>query len=159
MAETPRILVFGIGNPGRQDDGLGPALVETLESRGAFPEVRFEANYQLNIEDALLLSEHDLVFFVDASRNDIPGVRMLPVEPAEEITFTTHAIGPASVLALCQDLYNQLPRAYTLEIKGYSWEINESLTEQAQANLGKAVEVMEKVLKHPSEEIFHTDIL
>ncbi|MBV8574206.1 MAG: hypothetical protein JOZ58_04080, partial [Acetobacteraceae bacterium] len=34
----PRVLVLGYGNPGRQDDGLGPAAVAEIDRR-AFPGV------------------------------------------------------------------------------------------------------------------------
>ena len=51
-----KILVYGYGNPGRQDDGLGVALVEELEQWVAtekIPGLDFDSNYQLNAEDAL----------------------------------------------------------------------------------------------------------
>ncbi|MCK4515905.1 MAG: hypothetical protein KAU31_11640, partial [Spirochaetaceae bacterium] len=70
-----KILIYGIGNPGRQDDGLGALLVEEIQ-RAAIPgasipgtdhELSFDANYQLNIEDAEAISRHDIVVFADAS--------------------------------------------------------------------------------------------
>ena len=54
-AEVVRILLLGFGNPGRQDDGLGPALVQAIEEM-EIPGVRAEADYQLNIEDAAIAS-------------------------------------------------------------------------------------------------------
>jgi len=49
------ILVYGYGNPGRGDDGLGPALVEALELLGA-TGLDCESDYQLAIEDAACLA-------------------------------------------------------------------------------------------------------
>ena len=46
-----RVLVIGYGNPGRQDDGLGAAVIERLEALG-LEGVTVDADYQLNIEDA-----------------------------------------------------------------------------------------------------------
>ena len=37
-AETPRILVLGVGNPLMRDDGVGPRVVEMLLAAHAFPE-------------------------------------------------------------------------------------------------------------------------
>ncbi|MEE8441655.1 MAG: hypothetical protein V3S41_08045 [Spirochaetia bacterium] len=69
-----KILIYGIGNPGRQDDGLGALLVEEIQRAvgsttptGADHEFSFDANYQLNIEDAEAISRHDIVVFADAS--------------------------------------------------------------------------------------------
>jgi hydrogenase maturation protease len=61
------VLVLGIGNPGRRDDGLGAEAVARLEAL-RLPGVTADANYQLNLEDALTCASHDLVVFVDAAR-------------------------------------------------------------------------------------------
>ena len=61
-----RALIIGYGNPGRQDDGLGPAIANTVAS-WALSNVTTDDPYQLNIEDAAALAEHELVVFVDAS--------------------------------------------------------------------------------------------
>ena len=63
----PRVLVLGYGNPGRQDDGLGPAVAALIDRLG-WPHVTAYDNYQLNIEDAMDVAEHDVVWFVDAAR-------------------------------------------------------------------------------------------
>jgi hypothetical protein len=60
------ILVIGYGNPGRHDDGLGPAFAELVEKLD-LDHVTVEAGYQLTVEDAAIISEHDVVVFVDAA--------------------------------------------------------------------------------------------
>ncbi|HEX2694485.1 MAG TPA: hydrogenase maturation protease, partial [Acidobacteriota bacterium] len=94
-----RTLVIGIGNPGRGDDGLGPALVELLEAAGLEGAV-FDSNYQLNIEDALACSKVETVIFADASETGEAPFAFTELEPAYEIAFTTHELSPAAVLAL-----------------------------------------------------------
>jgi hydrogenase maturation protease len=64
----PRIFVMGYGNPGRQDDGLGPAAAAEIDLLG-WPNIKTQDNYQLNIEDAIDVAEHDIVWFVDASKS------------------------------------------------------------------------------------------
>ena len=50
--KAPRkVLLIGYGNPGRLDDGLGPALAAAVEKL-AIPGVTVDADYQLNVEDA-----------------------------------------------------------------------------------------------------------
>ena len=63
-----RFLLFGYGNPGRLDDGLGPAFIEAFEGRD-LENVTLDADYQLTVEDAAAVAEHDVAIFVDASVN------------------------------------------------------------------------------------------
>lgn len=148
-----RVLIYGIGNVGRQDDGLGIRLVERLEEAGLPPGVDLEANYQLNVEDALLISQYESVIFVDASREAcFPGRPMDPpdahvterpftlreVRPAAELAFSTHAMSPAAVMSLCEEIYGVRPRAWLLALPGYEWGISEQMTDRAQRNLVQA---------------------
>lgn len=140
-----RILVYGFGNPGKEDDGLGIALADKIEREG-FSGVTVEKNYQLNAEDALAVAEHDMTVFVDASTNDIDGFRFTALLPDPEVSFTTHAMSPGSVLALCNRLYEKKPPAYLLEIKGFSWSMQEVLSEAAKLHLNAAYGFLKNIL-------------
>jgi hydrogenase maturation protease len=129
-----RILVLGIGNPGRRDDGLGPELVGRIE-RAALSGVDTDANYQLNVEDALACSTHDFVIFVDASNDGPEPYSFTEIAPSPEIAFSTHELAPASVLALCEELYGRRPKARLLAVRGCEWEIGEGLSPRAARNL------------------------
>ena len=142
-----KTLLIGIGNPGRQDDGLGPALVEQLaESRPPERSVVQIAGgtadafwaYQLNIEDAHILRDYEVVVFADACVEGDDPAALGPIEPAAAIAFTTHEMSPASVLALGEELYGNAPRAFLLAIRGYAWEMEEGLTAEAAQNLDLA---------------------
>src|SRR5271166_3917477 len=88
-----RMLVFGYGNPGRQDDGLGPAAAEAIERMG-WPGVTVCDNYQLAIEDAVDVAQHDLVWFVDAARTGPEPFALRRLWPAHDIAFTSHLVKP-----------------------------------------------------------------
>ena len=141
-----RVLVIGIGNPGRTDDGLGPALVARLADV-ALPGVDTDANYQLNIEDAEAVSHYDTVVFVDASVEAAAPFVFTELAPAAEIAMTTHELRPGTVLALCEELYGRRPRAYTLAIPGYAWELREGLSAKAEENLAAATDFLVKWLR------------
>jgi hydrogenase maturation protease len=147
-----KILIYGIGNPGRQDDALGPMLVELVQQalkaapahageQGPTHQFSFDANYQLNVEDAEALSRHDVVVFADASRAD-PPVRLARIEPEPTASFTTHSVSPGGVVALCDQLYAVRPAVYMLAMRGYEWEVNQPLTDNARANLQAAVTLL-----------------
>lgn len=135
------VTVLGYGNPGRQDDGLGPALIEMLEKK-QISAVKTQSGFQLNIEDAYTIDEGDTVVFVDASINGNEPYEFYELKPSSEIRFTTHSISPESVLALCNDLFNSKRRAYMLSIRGYHWEFQEGLSDKARKNLDEAFEFL-----------------
>jgi hydrogenase maturation protease len=147
-----KILVYGYGNPGRQDDGLGIRLSEELENWAhmqGINNVTFDKNYQLNAEDALLASEHDVVIFADAAKHEDESFNFNQIKPARKIAFTTHAMNPESVLALCGELYKKSPKAYMLSINGVRWEVAETMTPEAERNLGLALEFVKQKLLNP----------
>jgi hydrogenase maturation protease len=151
-----RILVYGYGNPGRQDDGLAAALVEDLETWAAeqgLTGITFESNYQLNVEDAETISHQDLVIFADASKEDIEDFCLTRVEGEGELSFTTHAASPDYVFKLCQDLFDRHPTVLLLHIKGYAWDFREGLSDRALENLQRAVTFMKSILKNPQTAI------
>ena len=148
--ESKEILIYGFGNPGRQDDGLGPALIDKLEAENN-SKVDTDSNYQLNIEDAYEISRYKTVIFVDASLSCKEAFSFYEIEPASEITFTTHEMSPQSVMALCEDLYPNKVTAYILEIKGVEWEFQEGLSSEAKVNLEKAISRLEEISKSTEE--------
>lgn len=140
-----RILVLGYGNPGRQDDGLGPAAA-TAVAAWAEPGVDVEAEYQLNIEHGADLADYDTVVFVDASTDAPEPYELKRIAPSDAVTFTTHAVSPGSVLAIAADHFGAAPEAWVLAIRGYEFAFTEALTPKAGENLASALECMHEKL-------------
>ncbi len=148
-----KILIYGYGNPGRQDDGLGNHFVELLEDwvkEQKLEGFEFDSNYQLNIEDAAAVADKDLVVFADASVEDIENFILTPVDTSTKVAFTTHAASPGYIVGLSKKLYNKFPPTYLLHIKGYEWDFKEGLSEKAQQNLKESLEMMKDKLRDPS---------
>jgi hydrogenase maturation protease len=146
------VLLYGYGNPGRQDDGLGVAFVEQLETWAAVEKISglaCDTNYQLNAEDALAVSAHDVVVFVDATQAGPEPFSFRRIAPQATIAFSTHAMTPESVLALGVELYGKQPLAWLLTIRGFAWEPNAALTAAAQANLAAALVFLKDWLRAP----------
>jgi hydrogenase maturation protease len=151
LAAFIQILVYGYGNPGREDDGLGIELVKRLETwsrQTGLTGIEFDSNYQLNIEDAEIISEKDVVIFADASTEEIDEFILTEVTGESEATFTTHAASPGYILKLCTDLFGKFPRVYLLHIKGYQWEFSEKISDRAEHNLNNVYEFMKNYLIH-----------
>ena len=138
---APSTLVLAWGNPGRRDDGLGPAFAAAL-GQLSLPGCAVEANYQLQIEDAAGLADCERVLFVDADREGRAPFRIQPLLPdAGGIGFTSHSVSPGRLLALGRDLFGAAPKAWLMGIRGYDFdEFGEGLSLGARANLALAVD-------------------
>jgi hydrogenase maturation protease len=150
--QKPAILVYGYGNPGRQDDGAGVMLAEKLDEwivSRKLEDVHTDSNYQLNLEDAATISRYDLVIFADASHEELDDFRMDPLVGSDRVEYTMHAVSPAFILHLSKEVFNHEPEAYLLHIKGYEWEFMASMTEKGEENLMSALHfVQDFILQH-----------
>ncbi len=143
----PRILVIGYGNPGRRDDGLGPALAAALEEL-ALPGVTVDVDYQLTVEHAAAVAQHDVVVFADAAVRGAEPFEFRPLAPGEPATFSTHSVSPAGVLALARQCFQARTQGYVLALRGYEFnEFGEGLSPQAQTNLTAALEFIQTFLR------------
>jgi hydrogenase maturation protease len=157
-----QILIYGYGNPGRQDDGLGIELTKKLEEWAAekgLEGLAFENNYQLNIEDAEAISDKDLVFFADASEEDIEDFCLSKVDSNAKLSFTTHAASPGYIVKLCKELFNKEPMVLLMHVKGYEWEFREGLSDKAKENLNSAFSYLKGILENPEKAIESTEEL
>ena len=139
LIEPNKVLLIGIGNSGRGDDGLGWRFTDMLK-RYKFDFLDYEYRYQLQVEDTLLISGYNKVIFADGSHEALEnGFEVKSCTPANHYFFSSHIQSPETILYLANDLYNKQPDAYTMAISGYHWELKTSLSKNAQKNLQSAV--------------------
>ncbi|MGX1495339.1 hydrogenase maturation protease [Labrenzia sp. MBR-25] len=132
------MLLIGYGNPGRGDDGLGPALSEAVAAR-SLPGLEVDTDYQLVAEHALAVSSHDVVIFADAEIGGEGAYSFREIAPGAPEVLGSHSLVPETVLALCETLYAASPKAFVLGISGYEYgEVKEGLSTKAAANLAEA---------------------
>jgi hydrogenase maturation protease len=148
MTNAKRILVIGYGNEGRCDDGLGPAVAAALAELD-LPGLTVESAYQLNVEDAATVAEHDVVLFADASVNGKEPFELQQIEPSDSSAeFTTHSVSPSGVLALAHGVFGGATLGYTIGIRGYRFhEFGEELSEGARSNLATALTFIRAALE------------
>lgn len=141
------ILLIGFGNPGRLDDGLGPAVAEAVGKMG-LPDVAVDSDYQLMVEDAATVAQYETVIFVDAAVSGREPFSFTRVEPLVEISFSSHSVEPREVMGLAQKLFGAKTEAYLLGIRGYQFNgFGYGFSEQAGRNLDAALVFLEEVLK------------
>jgi len=142
-----KVLVLGYGNPGRLDDGLGPAFAEEM-ARRAIPGVTTDADYQLTVEDAAAVAAHDVVIFADASVNGREPFELSRVAASMELGFSSHSMSPSNVLGMSSELFGAKPSAFALAIRGYEFDhFGERLSPRAAGNLAEAAAFAEELIR------------
>jgi hydrogenase maturation protease len=130
--------VIGYGNTLRQDDGVGPYVAEQVAELG-LPGVLTLVATQLSPEHAEMLSNAQVVVFVDAVLRSSSEVQLRPLEPSGSSQVTTHAVEPGTLLALSRDLFGRAPLAWWLTIPAERLGFGEEFSPQAWLGVEAAV--------------------
>ncbi len=133
-----KILLHAYGNSGRGDDGVGNEFIHRIGEwivKNDIHSIDTESSFQLNIEHAAAMADHDIVVFIDTTKANISSYSFSQIFPESQHSFTSHSISPSVVLSVCTELYNHSPVVYFLQIKGYQWEFGAGLSVQAKVNL------------------------
>jgi hypothetical protein len=107
-----------------------------------------ESNYQLAIEDAATIAEHDAVVLADACVRGRAPFDFRAVEPARALGFSSHAIEPPALMALARDHFASRAPGYVLAMRGYAFgALAAGLSPGARANLEAAVRFIAPALR------------
>lgn len=147
-----RILIVGIGNRLRSDDGVGWQLASELLSEIGREDVHIIATPQLTPELAEIASRAQRVLFVDAALQGEPGTLKFSQITPGSLSRHSHELSPAGVLKLAQDLYGRSPRACLLTIAGESFSTGDSLSPTVAAALPKAKMEIARFIEVGEEE-------
>ena len=159
MKTASRVLLAGIGNTMRADDGAGPAVVSlvveaTRDQEHAWPEVVTTVSPEPM--DLLLSWESaDLAIVVDAARSGgHPGevsVNWLDqAEPGPHDPFkpSTHSLGVADVWQIARLIGSGPRRCALVVIEGEDFSNGEGLSPRARAGVAEATSVVIDLIDH-----------
>jgi hydrogenase maturation protease len=150
-----KTLIFGYGNPDRQDDGVAWHVLAALAKRlglqapATFDEVFPSSNgvpdllydLQLTPDLAEIVAGYQRVCFVDAHTGDISDeIRVVKVKSEYQPSPLTHHFTPASCLAITQTLYHKNPEAILVSVRGYEFGFSSLLSERTRPLVAQAVE-------------------
>jgi hydrogenase maturation protease len=150
-----RVLVIGYGNPSRQDDGVGLAVVNGLRERlGQVPLEEGEDGFddlgrdldtlflqQLSPELAETLTEYDHMVLVDAHFGIYPElVHYTELDPQVEAAIVSHHFKPGTLLALAHQLYGRAPTAELVSVRGHSFDFTTELSPDTAAGVEQVIE-------------------
>lgn len=139
-----RILIVGVGNTSRGDDGVGPCFVRAVQGRvralcldtGTAPE---------NYLERIVGMKPDTVWLVDATGfGGEPGeVRLFEAERIASGALSTHAL---SLRLVCEYLKNRLPvRVYLLAVQPELTH-GECLSETVRGSLNRLVHAVTELI-------------
>jgi len=101
--------------------------------------VELLTDFQLQIEHAVDLQGRESVLFVDAGVSCAEPFECHALKPERDDSFTTHAMSPASVLAVYKQINHQEPPpACLLTIRAYEFGLGREMSDRAKENLKKA---------------------
>lgn len=158
-----RILVIGVGNPLRGDDGLGWRATQQLARMfGAEAEACFlDENRFLSPDEAVeILTCQQLtldlvepvhvagrVVFIDASVKGEPGTLTAEtVAPETAQNLISHQFDPPTLLAAVKALYGACPEAQLFSITARSFEFVEALSPEVAEKLPELVRQVSELL-------------
>jgi len=130
-------VILACGNPSRGDDALAPCLISQLPH---FEDVVVVEDFQLQIEHACDLQNMTQAIFIDASVSGESPFSFYPIQPSNQVSYTSHALSPEEVLGVYQKIFQiPPPPSFVLAIRGISFELGEPLSDVAQHNLQAAL--------------------
>lgn len=155
-----RILIIGIGNALRSDDGVGPRVATLLVDDPRLRGVEVLARHQLTPELAVDMAAASLLVLLDAGVDGAPGeISVRRVEAANEaaddppgLGATSHHVGVDELLGLAEELGGHRPRAVVVSIGVASMEVGEGLSPAVAAALPAVVEVVAKLITDRGED-------
>jgi len=145
------VLLFGYGNISRGDDALAPLLLERIQCSGvtqvAGHPIKFLSDYQMQIEHVTDMFGCERILLIDADQSIDEPFSFYPVKERQETSYTTHGMTPSTLLHTFKQTYKQsAPTTSMLAVRGYSFELGQGLSTEAQNNLLMAEEFLNQIL-------------
>ena len=141
MKNTPRILVAGIGNPIRSDDGIGPYITQCIEARG-MAGVTTAIYHQLHTELTDEFLKFDAVIIADAAVEG-NAVEFYPLtKEAVSPVASSHHVNAALLVSLAKRLYQNELNLMVCSVRGYDFEMGEKISSHGKKNADEAVSII-----------------
>ncbi len=122
------VLIIGIGNTLRGDDGIAAEVLRRLEAEHVAADCR--SVHQLTVEMTQLISQYNAVLFVDASVTlPIGHWRCEKIDHhCDGMESFTHDLSPRALLNLSAQLYHSPTHVQALSIGAERFDLTESIS-------------------------------
>ena len=155
------VAVLGYGNPSRGDDALAPLVLERIQQKLDQHQLAncFDLidDFQLQIEHTLDMQGRSLLLFIDASMSAKEPFEFSRIQSAQDDSISSHALSPVALLSVYEQVHEEpAPSAFLIAIPGYRFELGDSLSPRAEANLHLAVEFCNQLLINSDLEYWNS---
>lgn len=139
-----KVLIFGYGNPDRQDDGVAWHILRRVaelrrdlplpgtcddEFTNSDPDVTFLFDLQLTPDMAEFVAGFDQVVFVDAHTGAVPEeIHNEELTPHYQRSPFTHHMTPQTLLSFAQSLYSSSITGRLISVRGYEFGFSNDLS-------------------------------
>ena len=140
-----KILIIGIGNPLRGDDGLGWHLIQVLaQTYASIPDIAVQHVQQLTLDLVEPVGQAKLVVFVDARLGDELGkITVDPIQANSRLDSPiSHFFDPDTLLSAVQGLYGKHPEAVVVSVTSNLFDITEELSPTVEKKIPDVVEII-----------------
>ncbi|MCP4146228.1 MAG: hydrogenase maturation protease [bacterium] len=159
MKPRKDLIVIGVGNTLREDDGVGIVLLKRLKEHFGSDLKCIEA-YGPDISFAEEIAEFDNLLLIDAlpvegeveeeiesaeTNEERSAFKLIPIKSEEGFQsagFTTHLCDWGEILLLAAELHNDAPKTELLGVYSYNFGISEEMSPQCKANAEKAFQFL-----------------
>jgi len=154
VSAAPRklgLMIVGIGNTLRRDDGAGVAVVERLRAALETSEVVMVTTHQLLPELAEDIAKVSDVVFVDARTDVSPGrVTVEEISVGDKQNATGHYVTPSQLLAMSRMMYGAggALRGYVIGIGVANMDHGEGLTTVVHHAVSRVAERIYRAILH-----------
>jgi hydrogenase maturation protease len=139
------VLVLGVGNTLRSDDGAGVRAAEQIGVRR--PHIDVETAHQLMPDHAERFRHYRRVMIMDASVRAQEATISRLEAGEQSSSIHSHESSPADLLMLCQSLYGEAPEEIVLvEIPVSTFAFGETLSPLTAQGVARAVELADSYL-------------
>lgn len=118
-------LIIGVGNPIREDDGLGWVVVQELRDQLTDSDVNYIIVQQLTLDLVPLIADAESVCIIDVCKDGTEGriSRAALAHNSCNASTLTHFFSPHTLLSVVQSLYGSHPKAilFTVSAKNFSY--------------------------------------
>jgi hydrogenase maturation protease len=158
-----KTLIYGYGNPDRQDDGVAWHVLREIMLHYDLPvsdeldvdfqdeerQIDYDFQLQLTPEIADDLDHYDRVCFIDAHTGAVPEeIHLEHVTANFQKSPLTHHLTAASLLAIADTLHQKVPETILVSIRGYEFAFDQSLSAITASLTRQAADIIIKWLEN-----------
>jgi len=140
LADMKNMLIVGIGNPIRSDDGIGNYICEKITTMN-MAGVETLCIQQLQVEFIEAFSSYDVVMIVDASVNGADA-EIRPIQQGSSSIPSSHHMHPQELSSIAELTMNISPKFVLCTVKGTNFDFGEDFSETAIRNANTAISLI-----------------